>query len=142
MVMSENNKADQTNQEIIEELSDGLPIEDLEQTDKGKGKGNKVKPLYIVICLALIALIGGAVLLNKQLELKELESLDLPVYEGETIVGREDDAIILEGSVITDELGEPILDESGEQLIGQVQVYQDIVTHEPVEGEDGVIYGD
>lgn len=140
MVMSENNKADQTNQEIIEELSDGLSIEDLEQT--GKGSGNKVKPIYMVICLVLIALIGGVILLNKQLELKELESLDLPVYEGETIVGREDGAIILEGAVITDELGEPILDESGEQLTGQVQVYQDIVTHEPVEGEDGVIYGD
>lgn len=140
MVMSENNKADQTNQEIIEELSDGLSIEDLEQT--GKGKGNKVKTVYIVVCLAIIALIGGVVLLNKQLELKELESLDLPVYEGETIVGREDGAIILEGAVITDELGEPLLDEGGEQLTGQVQVYQDIVTHEPVEGEDGVIYGD
>lgn len=140
MVMSENNKADQTNQKIIEELSDGLSIEDLEQT--GKGKGNKVKPIYIAVCLALIALIGGVILLNKQLELKELESLDLPVYEGETIVGREDGAIILEGAVITDELGEPLLDEGGEQLTGQVQVYQDIVTHEPVEGEDGVIYGD
>lgn len=138
--MSENNKAEQTNQEIIEELSDGLSTEELEQTDKGKG--SKVKPLYIVVCLALIALIGGVVLLNKQIEQKELESLDIPVYEGETIVGREDDAIILEGAVITDELGEPILDESGEQLTGQVQVYQDIVTHEPVEGEDGVIYGD
>lgn len=136
--MSENNKAEQTNQEIIEELSDVQSNVDIEQT----GKGNKVKPIYIVVCLAIIALIGGLILLNKQLELKELESLDLPVYEGETIVGREDDAIILEGAVITDELGEPILDESGEQLTGQVQVYQDIVTHEPVEGEDGVIYGD
>lgn len=140
MVMSENNKAEQTNQEIIEELSDGLPNEELEQTNKGKG--SEVKPIYIVVCLALIALIGGVILLNKQLELKELESLDLPVYEGETIVGREDGAIILEGAVITDELGEPLLDEGGEQLTGQVQVYQDIVTHEPVEGEDGVIYGD
>lgn len=140
MVMSENNKAEQTNQEIIEELSDEQSNVDLEQT--GKGKGNKVKPIYIVVFLAIIALIGGLILLNKQLELKELESLDLPVYEGETIVGREDGAIILEGAVITDELGEPILDESGEQLTGQVQVYQDIVTHEPVEGEDGVIYGD
>lgn len=136
--MSENNKAEQTNQEIIEELSDVQTNVDIEQT----GKGNKVKPIYIVVCLAIIALIGGLILLNKQLELKELESLDLPVYEGETIVGREDDAIILEGAVITDELGEPILDEDGEQLTGQVQVYQDIVTHEPVEGEDGVIYGD
>lgn len=136
--MSENNKAEQTNQEIIEELSDVQTNVDIEQT----GKGNKVKPIYIVVCLAIIALIGGVILLNKQLELKELESLDLPVYEGETIVGREDDAIILEGAVITDELGEPLLDESGEQLTGQVQVYQDIVTHEPVEGEDGVIYGD
>lgn len=136
--MSENNKAEQTNQEVIEELSDVQTNVDIEQT----GKGNKVKPIYIVVCLAIIALIGGLILLNKQLELKELESLDLPVYEGETIVGREDDAIILEGAVITDELGEPILDESGEQLTGQVQVYQDIVTHEPVEGEDGVIYGD
>lgn len=140
MVMSENNKAEQTNQEIIEELSDEQSNVDLEQT--GKGKGNKVKPIYIVVFLAIIALIGGLILLNKQLELKELESLDLPVYEGETIVGREDGAIILEGAVITDELGEPILDESGDQLTGQVQVYQDIVTHEPVEGEDGVIYGD
>lgn len=136
--MSENNKAEQTNQEIIEELSDVQTNVDIEQT----GKGNKIKPIYIVVCLAIIALIGGLILLNKQLELKELESLDLPVYEGETIVGREDDAIILEGAVITDELGEPILDEDGEQLTGQVQVYQDIVTHEPVEGEDGVIYGD
>lgn len=136
--MSENNKAEQTNQEIIEELSDVQSNVDIEQT----GKGNKVKPIYIVVCLAIIALIGGLILLNKQLELKELESLDLPVYEGETIVGREDGAIILEGAVITDELGEPILDEDGEQLTGQVQVYQDIVTHEPVEGEDGVIYGD
>lgn len=138
--MSEDNKLEQTKQEIIEELGDGQSIETVEQDDKGSG--NKVKPVYIVIFLAVVALIVGAVLLNKQLERKELESLDLPIYEGELIVGREDDAIILDGAVMTDELGEPILDESGEPLTGQVQVYQDIVTIGHEESEEGVLYGD